>query len=72
MAQINFIDGPRKGNNLNLGKSQTAAFNAHDKIRVPHMNKETGELEYWIYERIWDKNHAKQWVPTLNYKLAKK
>ncbi len=70
MAQINFVDGPREGNNLNLGKSQTAAFNAHDRIRVPWKNPDTGEMEYPIYERIWEKNPAGQHVPTMNYKLA--
>lgn len=72
MAKIIFIDGPRLGNNLDLGKSKTAGFGATDKIRVPHMNPKTGEMEYPIYERIWEKNHAGQHVPTMNYKLATK
>ena len=70
MAKIEFVDGPRKGKNLDIGKSHTAAFGAHDKMRVPHLNKETGVMEYPVYERIWEKNRAKQWVPTLTYKLA--
>jgi len=69
---IEFIDGPRNGNNLKLGKSYTAEFMMKDIITVPHLNEETGKMDILEYARVEKKNASGQIVPTNEYKYIGK
>ena len=62
--EIVFLDGPREGNPMSIGGSQTAYFNLEERVRVPWKNPETGLMEYLIYERCG--------LSTNEYKLVSK